>query len=560
MCGRSRYRIGFFCTLLCLGATALLAQEAKPGAEEAKPKLPEIADEPKTVDPKAFMPAPLAESVTVDFSDSSLREVLEWLRDKRKLVVLLDKDALSKIGVLPSDPISDRLDGAPIYLLLNRLRSLNLDWYYEDDILHITSREAAEDRDTTIPYHLGDLIDADYDLESIQDVLESTVAPNSWSSVGGAGAVSFLGDVMFVRQTDQLHREVRGLLAGLRSHGRRTFTFDPPQHAVLRQKLEENVTVAFRDTPLEDAVRDLAEKTKIDIRLDRPALQDIGVRERQPLTISLTDRKLRTVLQAMLIDLEMTWILRDGVLWISSPEVAEASPKTAVFDVRDLCRDEGESDSLIEAITSQASPTQWDEVGGPSSVQFARPGTMVLSATEDLLDEVLQLIEAYRLALRTSKPRVREEEDPNEVVTVYYRMHAKVAADLATLLPTLVRPDSWKSAAHADAPGEIFRSASSPEITNLHANVEENSAAQPVPQKLIMEQAVLIIRQTRAAHDEIRQVIWRVRSGDSPDFAGFGGMGGGGMGGGMGGGGFGGKSFGSGFFSVPGERASGESR
>ena len=57
--------------------------------------------------------------------------------------------------------------------------------------------------------------------------------------------------------------------------------------------------------------------------------------------------------------------------------------------------------------------------------------------------------------------------------------------------------------------------------------------------KLVTERAVLIIRQTRAAHDEIAEVIRRVESGDTMGSKDAMGMGGG----------FGG--FGGGFFSVP---------
>lgn len=148
---------------------------------------------------------------------------------------------------------------------------------------------------------------------------------------------------MFLRHTGEVHRQVESLLGALRKHGRRTFILDPPQHLLLRQKLNDNVTVAFDDTPLDTAVSELGNQLNIDIRLDLPALRDIRVRERQPVTLKLTDRSLKTVLQSLVMDFDLTWVLRDGVLWITSEESAEAFLKTAVYDVRDLCRDDSES-------------------------------------------------------------------------------------------------------------------------------------------------------------------------------------------------------------------------
>ncbi len=503
-------------------------------------QLPAIADEPKLVDPATLMPQKLAAPATVDFTDSSLRALVDWLRSEQGLVVLLEKNALSEIGVFPSDTLTDRLDDAPVYLLLNRLRLHGLAWYFQDDILHITSPEAAEQHPLTVPYSVGDLLDDGYDADDLETLISSTIAPQDWDTVGGIGVLSFLGDVMFVRQTDEVQREVQGLLTALRKHGRQTFIYDPPQHSLLRQKLAGNVSVDFLDTPLETAVRDLAEIAQADIRLDVPALRDNRIREREPVTLKLADRSLKTVLQALVMDLDLTWMLQDGVLWITTAERAEEFLKTAVYDVRDLCRDQDESESLREAILSQTENDAWDEIGGPGSLQFARPGTLVVLNDEDILMEVLELLETYRMALRTSKPRDRNALDPEEVITVYYRMHATVAEGLLTALPKLVMPETWKSTTQRDGKGEIMLVASRPELFNQEGQLamKGGEGTPEDARMLVVARAVLIIRQTRAVHDEIAKVIVRVETGDMAEGLK------GGMGGGMGG-------FGGGFFSVP---------
>lgn len=511
---------------------------------EAIPPLPEIPDEPKTVDPATTMPAKLAKRATQDFSDSSLREVVDWLA-KQDLVVLLDKNALSSVGISPAEPVSDRLNDAPIYLLLQRLKSLDLAWFYEDDILHITSWEVADERQTTLPYNVGDLLDAGYKLDQLQETVTNTVAPTTWEDVGGPGVLSSLGDVIFIRQSDELQREVQGLLTALRKHGRQTYINDPPQHLVLREKLNENVSVEFIDTPLETAIAQLAAQAKADIRLDLPSLREARIREREPVTLKLTDRKLETVLQALLLDLDLTWMLRDGVLWITDTGDAEGLIKTAVYDVRDLCRDKDESAALIDAVLSQTEPISWDVVGGPGTISPVKPGTIVVSHQESVHRELLELLETYRTALRASKPRDRDAEDPNEVLTTYYRMHENVARDLAKLLPQLVEPETWKSEAHPDSPGTVTLVASAPDTTS--AAFEDGDNKTPASE-LVIARSVLIIRQTRGTHQKIAEAIRRVQSGDatiSLEGGGMGGMGGGGMGG-MGG-------FGGGFFSVPAE-------
>jgi hypothetical protein len=523
--------------------TVSVAQEAQQVTAEAEFKLPEIAEDPKTIDPATLMPAELSAAATVDLSDSSLAEVVAWLRNEQKLIVLLNSSTLSDINMLPSEPMSDRLDNEPIYLLLNRLRSLGLAWYFEDGIVHITSMEDAEFRLSTQSYNVGDLLDAGYEQDDLARVIESVVSPESWESVGGPGALTSLGDVMFIRQTDEIQRETQGLLTALRGHARQTFVLEPTQHQAMRQKLDENVSVDFLDTPLVAAVRQLAEDTGVDLRLDMPCLRDNRIREREPVTLKLTDRTLATVLQAIAMNFDLTWILRDGVLWITSPDEAELCQKIAVYDVRDLCRDKDESDALSDAVVSQAEPESWEDVGGPGTLIFAKPGTMVVRNEERVLMDVFALLESYRAALRASKPRDRDKEDAKEVITVYYRLHANVAASLQMFLPMIVKPDSWKIH-RPTATGTILNLSSLPDLSRSAPLLGTSDEDSENAQSLVISRAVLIITQTREVHEEIAEVIRRVETGDPmPGVVGDMGTGMGGMGG-----------FGGGFMSVPAQR------
>ena len=252
----SASRITCLCVVMLLGG---LSFSPARGQEAATDKLPTIADEPRTVDPAQFLPAPLRKLVTVDFSESSLAEVVEWLRSEQGLVVVMEEEALREIGYLPGDPLSDKLVDQPLYLLLNRLRSVDMAWYYEDDILHITSASVAGQHITTQPYNIGKHLDAGYTPDSLIDSIISTIATDSWTANGGsAGDVSLLGDVLFVRQSDTEHIQLQGLLEALLNNGRRTLIADPVQHQQIHEQLASDISAKFRDTPLEEAIAQLA--------------------------------------------------------------------------------------------------------------------------------------------------------------------------------------------------------------------------------------------------------------------------------------------------------------
>jgi hypothetical protein len=132
--------------------------------------------------------------------------------------------------------------------------------------------------------------------------------------------------------------------------------------------------------------------------------------------------------------------------------------------------------------------------------------------------------------------------DPEEFVATYYRLQTDTAQDLAKILPRLVRPGTWNDNLNPDAKGYILVVASGSELRDAHGR---EIVAKPPPDEghanaLVVSHAVLIINQTRAAHEDIAKIIDRVKSGDATAS---------GLSGGLGGGGFGGGGFGGGFFS-----------
>ena len=540
------------CLALVLLSAALLPcrpaaaqnDEAEP-AEAAETTLPEIPDEPKTVDPATLMPEKLATPVTVEFADSALTQVAEWVTTEQEITTLLDENELSDAGLLVSEPVSDRLDGDPVYLLLNRLSSLGLAWYLENDILHITTQEAAEDRLTTAAYTVGDLFDQDYDPAGLINLMMHVTSGPWFDLDGTGGTIQAIGDVLFVRHTHEMQREISGVLAALRKHGRMTFVYDPPQHEEIRASLSDAVSVEFDDTPLIEAVRELGESAGADIRLDRAALRAARIRDREPITLSLADRELGTVLGVLLSKLNLRWILRDGVLWVTTKQAAEEFQKTAVFDVTDLAVDGDEGEALMEAVQHQTGGPWFDLDGVGGQLDVPKPGVLVVRQTESELRRVLGLLEAYRYALRQSKPRDRDGVDLDEVITRYYRMPSVMSRDLETMLPVLVSPETWKSDDNPEADGSITSLASEPELRKASGAVVSASEDDAANNAMVVAHSVLIVTQSRKIHEEIAVVISRIKSGDTlhqDEFSG-------------GGGGYGGGGFGGGFFSTkPAER------
>ena len=543
----SRFRYSrFLCGVLVFTQFALIAPwqlavatqqddaENKPKKDEFESLKIEIADEPRTIDPTTTVYAPLAGKFTIEFDETSIREVVTWIREQAKVTVLLDEVDLSDANILLSEPVTDRLVDQPLYLLLDRLQSISLGWYVEEDILHITTTEMAAQKLSTVPHNVGAFLDQDFKAEDLTQTIMSGTNAMNWQDYGGPGTLVLLGDVLFVRQSDAMHRKVHGLLKALEKHGRRTFIDDPIEHESLRGKLGEKVSVEFKDTPLAEAIDSLSLQVKADIRIDTASFRQARIRKREPVSLRLSNQKLSSVLQALVSPLRLTWTLQNGTILITTQQTAEGLLKTAVFDVRDLSRNQDESQALAEAIMMQTTG-QWEENGGQGIIQFAKPGVMVVRNAEKSLQDILQLLETYRQALKVSKVRNRNEVDPKEKITVYYRMPSVIANDLELWLKQLVEPETWKSPNQPEGIGTIVNIKSTPALIGagkkvLKKSVDEKSQIQ---EGLLMEYSVLIIHQTRETHEQIRDLIFKIENG-SIEAGGGGGLGG--QGGGFGGG------------------------
>jgi len=108
------------------------------------------------------------------------------------------------------------------------LRELELTCQVNNDGVLITTPEEAECELTTVIYPVSDLVrfrdseDKEWsDYDTLINIITSTVAPQSWDCVGGPGAAEGTRyqntDVLFVSQTQDVHRHIASLLDKMRS-------------------------------------------------------------------------------------------------------------------------------------------------------------------------------------------------------------------------------------------------------------------------------------------------------------------------------------------------------
>lgn len=178
----------------------------------------------------------------------------------------------------------------------------------------------------------------------------------------------------------------------------------------IRRALDKPISLEFVETPLGDVVDYLKDCLQIRIVLHRKALSDVGVAADTPITRNLLNISARSALNLLLDDLDLTWVISNEVLLITTLDEAGSMLDNVVYEVHDLvaARDEkgapvNDFDQLIDVITSTVAPTTWDQVGGAGSIApFEGNGITALSIsqTQRVHEQIAKLLADLRKATR----------------------------------------------------------------------------------------------------------------------------------------------------------------
>ncbi|MFV1965176.1 MAG: STN domain-containing protein [Pirellulaceae bacterium] len=384
--------------------------------------------------------AALDRSGNWEFQDQPLTGVADFIQATYDIDVVIDRRALEDYGIGVDTPVTFAAQGMRLRSFLRHaLRSLDLTWLVRDDALWITTPEEAEGRLSLRTYHVHDLIrvsqspgEAAYDYDSLIGAIHTCIASSAWDRVGGPGTIEGIYGTLVVSQTEEIHDEISLFLAGYRKALRQQEKPDGPMLPIviderdgidnrIRAALAGPITMEFVEEPLVDVAEFIADHAGITVLLDVVSLEDYGIDVETPVTANVKNISLRSALRRVLHDLDLTFVIRDEALVITTPEECEAALSIVLHQVHDLvslASDPGGAglpsnfDTLIKVITSSVQPDSWDAVGGPGSiVSVTHPPLLAISQTDDVHEEILFLIRRLRLAKQAEQKALSEPAD-----------------------------------------------------------------------------------------------------------------------------------------------------
>lgn len=167
--------------------------------------------------------------------------------------------------------------------------------------------------------------------------------------------------------------------------------------------LDEKTKIDFIEEPLAGVVEHFKQAHRIEIQIDVKALEDVNMGTDTPITKSIQNVTFRSGLNLVLYDLDLTWVIRDEVMMITTPEEAELNLIPRVYDVGKLVTVQDldgnlwqDFDSLIKAITRTIEMESWEDVGGPGSIaplEYRGAAVLIVRQTHDVHAQLVKLLE-----------------------------------------------------------------------------------------------------------------------------------------------------------------------
>jgi hypothetical protein len=174
--------------------------------------------------------------------------------------------------------------------------------------------------------------------------------------------------------------------------------------AKITTTLDEETSFDFNELPLTDAIHYLRDKHTIEIQIDTKMLEAESIGVDTPVTRQLQGVTLRSGLRLMLDPLELTYLVKDEVLLITTAKAASIDRSVRIYPVGDLIAPESTDKPgqgltpIVDIIRGTVDPKSWQHPGGADIEPFALGHALVIRQTWAGHEEIELLLTGLRRA------------------------------------------------------------------------------------------------------------------------------------------------------------------
>lgn len=161
----------------------------------------------------------LDSTISLDLKRAGVESVIDYLRTKTGLPIILDKEALAQADVTYESTVSVSLKNVSVRLVLKKiLADLGLTYVIRNEAIFVVTPAMANQMMVTRTYYIRDLLPAGHPFFSelqaaaLIDMIQSTVEPQSWKANGGNGTIVYdpITRALVVKQSAEFQSVLSG--------------------------------------------------------------------------------------------------------------------------------------------------------------------------------------------------------------------------------------------------------------------------------------------------------------------------------------------------------------
>ena len=194
----------------------------------------------------------------------------------------------------------------------------------------------------------------------------------------------------------------------------RWINIDKDAEQSIAKALEGSVQIDFVELPLDEAIEVLRQSHQLPLVIDRRALEEIGLSVDQPVSFQGEGISLRSALDLLLSELDLTYTIQGEMLVITTQEAAEDALVSRIYWLEGTGMAETDFQNVMDVIQTSTHPDAWEALGGPSTMaplNSVRPA-MIVSTTYTIHHAIERFFEALRETHFGSEPVLKQVPAP----------------------------------------------------------------------------------------------------------------------------------------------------
>ncbi|MCA9167574.1 MAG: hypothetical protein KDB23_07885, partial [Planctomycetales bacterium] len=379
---------------------------------------------------------------------TTLGAIIETLCVHYNLPIVVDRAALDDAGItLENCTVNFHSPPTSVQeVLLFTLMETELTALSWEGVLCVTTHDAASNYTNVAAFPIHDLLQRGFTFDDLAVLIQSTIDPDTWDSVGGPGSVCLCGKAAILSQKPEVLQKIERLLTRMRT-ALTSLEIDRPSNQASANRnvepLQRTVSLHRSDLPLRNLLRELLSEVGLTMLIQSASLDkyDLFQQLAVPTSVDVDAERLQTVLDRLLANTGLAanyWT--DNIVLLTASHDISFSQVVQVYNVEHLIS-HGSLRSLKQMITDTIGPGSWDDGGGEGSI-FEGNGLLVVNATPAIQWEIGELL--------TGLNEARDAYDRDELV-VYRQQNNPYSATESNARAIRVyrtgrdRPASWAS-------------------------------------------------------------------------------------------------------------------